>query len=496
MIGSKTGSEEVMKRKIFASKIFNSRICTEDTTRKEQILGYFVGPCLVYMMYTGIAGTYLTQFYTDVLGLAGGLLTMMPLVSKIISGLVSILIGRMIDRTHTAQGRARPWILGSGILLTVCGFLLYAVPRAQYQVQLAWVVVSYNLFFSLAFSTYSLSHSLMVPLSTRNTKQRDSLAMMTSMGTAMIPGMLATIIMPLLVRSIGVGDGARGAWLTVMGCLSVLAIPAVLIEYYFTLERVTQEKTREEKEAVSFGKQIGACFSDPYWLMVMGFTLVCQLCNGLANSSQLYYCNWVLGNSVSSGAGNQILVNMIGQAPMGFGIAILWPLVRKFGKRRVTIVGFAMAAAGSLLVLLAGDNMPLVLGGLLVKSTGALPTYVMSAYLAEALDHIEWRRGFRADGFSASVHSIIQTVVMGLSQTLLLAGINHFGYMVPGAADQIITQPEAVRDFFSFCYAGLPLIGYSLCAVIIVFYKLERKMPGITQELARRNGALPEDATK
>ena len=331
-----------MKKDRFASPLLAFRIHGENTTRSEQILGYFLGPCLVYTMYTGIAGTYLTQFYTDVLGLAGAFLTMMPLVSKILSGIISIVIGRLIDRTRTSQGKARPWILCSGILLTLCGWLLYAVPRASYQGQIAWVVISYNLFFSLAFSSYSLSHSLMVPLSTRNTKQRDSLAMMTSMGTSMIPGMLSTIIMPLLVRRIGVGAGAQGAWLTVMSVLSVFAIPATLMEYYFTKERVTEQS--QNAPAVPFRTQVKACFTNKYWLMVLGFTVIQHLCGTLSSSSLLYYCNWVLSDSVQGGAVKQILVNAIGQAPMGYGIVILWPLVRKYGKRLVTMVGFCVLA--------------------------------------------------------------------------------------------------------------------------------------------------------
>lgn len=473
--------------KIFDSKLLNSRIHSGDTQKSEQILGYFLGPCLVYTMYTGIAGTYLTQFYTDVLGLSGTVLTMMPLISKILSSVTSFIIGRMIDRTRTSQGKARPWILASGILLAVCGCLLYAVPRASYGVQIAWVIVSYNLFFSLAFSVYSLSHSLMVPLSTRNTKQRDGLAMLTSTGTAMIPGMLATIVMPLLISKIGVGTDAQSSWLTIMGMLSILAIPATLIEYYFTLERVTAETGCSPEHAVSFGKQVKACFGDPYWVMLTLFTLVLNLCNGLSSSSMLYYCNWVLGSSVSEGAGKQILVNMIGQAPMGFGVLILWPLVRKFGKRTVTTVGFSLAAAGSLLVLMNANNLVMVLICLFIKSFGSIPTYVMASVLADALDHVEWKNGFRADGFSASVNGIIQPLIMGLAQTLLLAGINGFGYIAPESTAQIVSQPEAVQTFFSWCFAGLPMIGYGICAFIMFFCNLDSKMPQISRELADRH---------
>lgn len=462
-----------MKQKLFSSPLLRSRIQSENTTKSEQILGYFLGPCLAYMMYSGVAGTYLTQFYTDVLGIAGGFLTMMPLISKILSSVISFFIGRLIDRTHTAQGKARPWILCSGILLTACGIALYAVPKVSYEIQIAWIVISYNLFFCLAFSTYSLSHSLMVPLSTRDTKQRDSLAMLTSTGTAMIPGTLVTIGMPLLVKSIGVGSGAQGSWITVMSILSVIALPATLMEYYFTRERVTDQQS--EKQDISFTKQVRACFRDKYWLMVIAFTLILHLGTTLPSQTMLYYCNWVLGNSIESGAGKQILVNVIGQAPMGFGVVILWPLVRKFGKRKVTIVGFLIAAAGALAVLLAGDQMPVVLAGLFVKSIGALPTYVTAALLAEALDHVEQKNGFRADGFSASVSSIILTVVQGISQTVLLAGISAFGYITPDSTAQIITQPDAIRSFFSWCFAGLPVIGYLLCALIMVFCNMEAK---------------------
>ena len=469
-----------MKQRL-SKPIFNSMINSDDITKSERILGYFVGPCLAYMVYNGLAGSYLTQFYTDVLGVTGIILTWMPLISKIISSIAGLLIGRMIDKTRTSQGKARPWILGSGILLTVCGFLLYAVPRASYGIQIAWVVVSYNLFFSLAFSAYSLSHAMMVPLSTRDTKQRDSLAMLSSMAISMLPGALTTVVMPLLVRHIGVGDAARSNWLTIMGTLSTLAIPATLIEYYFTRERVTAEVAKTTAE-IAFAQQIKACFGNKIWLLVIAFTLVLNICNSMSHSITIYYCNWVLGNSVESGATKQLLVNVIGQAPMGYGIAILWPLVRKFGKKKVTIIGFALAAIGSAVILLAGSNMTMVLAGLLIRSTGSLPTYVMASYLAEVLDDVEDKNGIRADGFSASVNSMTQTVALGLCQTLLLAGINGFGYISPESTAQVVAQPEMIVNFFRFCYAVMPIIGYGSCAVLIGFYDMKVKTGGNSNE--------------
>lgn len=483
-------------RSFWASPLLASRVTSANTQRSEQWLGYFVGPCLMYVVYCAVAGTYLTQFYTDVLGLSGLFLTWMPFFSKIFDAITNVIMGRIIDKTHTVQGKARPWILLSGGLLTVTGILLYTVPRASQSVQIAWIIVSYNLFFAVAFTIYNMSHALMVPLSTRNTKQRDTLALLTSAGTTMIPGMLVTVIMPFMIRSFGVGQEAQGTWIKMMSILSVFALPAALLEYYFTKERVTEDGMTADgqstAEEVSFAQQMKACLQDPYWMIIMGFTLVYWIFNYLSTNSMVYYCNWVLGNSVDTGAAKQVLVNVIGQAPLGIGIVALWPLVRKFGKRYVMMYGFGIGAVGSLIVLLAGSNIPLVLGGLIIKSIGAIPTYVMAAQLAESLDHIEWKNHFRADGFSSSIYSIIITVSAGIGQSIILGGISAFGYISPASSAEVITQPAAMQTFFKWCFVGVPMVGYLIGSLLMLKYDVEDKMPQITADITAYHKAEAE----
>ncbi|MCM1025395.1 MAG: MFS transporter [Roseburia sp.] len=485
----------------FWSKSFmDSRIKSANTEGKEKVWGYFVGPMFMMMAYYGIAGTYITQFYTDVLGISGALLTMMPFFSKIFDAITNVIMGRIIDKTRTRQGKARPWLLASGFFITFAGILLYNVPRAGYQVQIVWIIISYNLFFAFAYTIYNMSHTLMVPLSTRNTKQRDSLAMLTSTGTSMIPGMLVTVIMPVVVKNMGVGIEAQGKWALIMSLLSIFAIPAVLIEYYFTKERVTEESISESgentMEVVPMMDQIRACLSNKYWWMVMAFWAIYQVTQFLNTNIMLYFCNWVLGNSVASGAGNQILVNAIGQAPLGFGIFILWPLVHKFGKRWVTQIGFVIGAVGCLLVLLNPSNLGMVLAGMMIKSIGCLPTYAMAAFLAEAMDHIEWEKGYRVDGFTASVNTIIVTIAAGIGQSIILGGLDLFDYISPASigatAETVINQPASAQNFMTWMYVGVPMIGYLIIALIFSLYDLEDKIPQIAKDITARHKAEAE----
>lgn len=484
------------KRGLFESKIFDSRIKSANTQASEIWLGYFGGPMLLFMAYYSVAGTYLTQFYTDVLGLAGGFLTLMPVISKVIDAITNIIMGRIIDRTRTKQGKARPWVLIAGVLFAVTGSLLYAVPKASYQVQIIWITISYNLFFSFAFTIYNMSHTLMVPLSTRNTKQRDTLALVQNAGMNMLPGMLSAVIMPFLVAKFGVGIEAQGNWMMFMSILSILALPATIVEYYFTKERVTEDEMAAaesgETNNVPFSRQITACFKDKYWLIIMGFIAMYEIFNILQTNSMLYYCNWVLDSSVEGGAAKQALLNMLGQAPLGIGVFVLWPLVRKFGKRRVMQVGFVIAAVGSLGVMLAGSNMGMVLGCMMLKSIGAIPTMVMAAMMAEALDHIEWKNHYRADGFTAAIRSICLVVGAGIGQSIILSGIASRGYISPEAATQIIQQPAAMKSFFVWCFAGAPMIGYIIGVILMIFFDVEKKIPKISADITARHRAEAE----
>ena len=158
----------------------------------------------------------------------------------------------------------------------------------------------------------------------------------------------------------------------------------------------------------------------------------------------------------------------------------------------VMMIGYGIGAIGSLLVLLTPGNVTTLLIGLVIKSFGALPTYCMAAMLAETLDHIEWKNGYRADGFSASVMNIIITVTAGIGQSIIIGGISAFGYIAPESTTQIINQPDAMKTFFSWCFVGIPMIGYLIGSLLMLCYDVEEKIPQISAGITARHKAEAE----
>lgn len=481
--------------RLLGSKVFDTRIKSANVQNSERLLGFLLGPAFVMSMFYISGQSYLNMFYTDVLKLTpvwGGLfLTLLPVLSKIVDAITNLYMGWIIDHTKSRHGKARPWLLFSGPLLVVSSILLFSVPKASTAVQVIWVTVSYNLYFSIAFTMYNISHNLMVPLSTRNSKQRDGLAVLASMGISLLPGIVVSFIFPTFVLpAIGID---QGKWMLVMSVLSILALPAVMLEYYFTRERVTEETDGQSEEllTVSTRDQLKGCLKSKYWISIMLIMMIFQLYNNLQATSIIYYSNWVLG-TYNDGV-TLTMLNVIGQGPLGTGAIVMLPLVKKLGKRNTMIGGFVIGIVGCVLALTNVRSMGIVLVGLVLKSIGTIPiTYVLIGMLADALDHVEWINGFRCDGFSTSIQSIIITIMSGLSAGLFNLGLSATGYVAPeGTAEQIaaMTQTAGAQNFFSWGVFLFPAIGFAIMLLILLPYKLDKDLPQMQKDIIARHKA-------
>ena len=122
-----------MKNKLFDNKLLKNHITTDSVGKGEKWLGYLLGPCGALLL-NAVLATYLNVYYTDVLNLThiwGGIfLTVFPIVSKIIDAITNVIMGYIIDRTKTSEGKARPWLLLSAPLVTASGILFPSGVRA------------------------------------------------------------------------------------------------------------------------------------------------------------------------------------------------------------------------------------------------------------------------------------------------------------------------------------------------------------------------------
>ena len=459
-------------------KALQSRVRLEEVKPTEKWLGYLLGPAGALLL-NAVLATYLNVYYTDVLKLThvwgGAFLVIFPIVSKIIDAVTNVVMGYIIDRTHTKEGKARPWLLLSAPLLTVTGILLFTVPSGSETVQVIWVIVSYNLFYSFAYTIFNMSHNLMVPLSTRNITERGGLSVFNQIATIMMSGILVALVFPMVIMPmIGVD---QEKWITLMSALSVLALPLTLLEYYFTKERVTlEERSAGIEKTVPFAQQLRAIFTDKYMLLIYAYFLIYTAGTSIKNISLVYFCNYVLG-TYNDGI-TQTMLSVIGGIPMGIGIFAVWPLAKKFGKRNVTLAGFILYAIGGAICWAFPTNMVIMLIGQFIKNIGGLPcAYVFMALFADVLDHLEWKTGFRSDGVAMSVYNIIAVAMVGICTGVFNGLLGHAGYIAPEIVNGVTVaaaQSDTVKGVITFGFVGLEVFTGVILAVLLVFLNVEK----------------------
>ena len=476
--------------KLLEKKFFESRVKTAEVRASEKWLGYLLGPAGALLL-NAVLATYLNVYYTDVLNLTGvwgGLFLMIfPIVSKVIDAVTNVIMGYIIDRTKTKQGKARPWLLLSAPLVTISGILLFTVPAGNETVQIIWVMLSYNLFYSIAYTIYNMSHGLMVPLSTRNTTDRGGLSVFNQIATIMMSGILVALVFPMVIMPMLGVDKEK--WIFTMALLSIIALPLILLEYYFTKERVTEEIAEEKEEQISFAEQIKAILCDKYMLIIYGYFLVSTVGTCFKNLGLVYYCNYVLG-TYNDGI-TQTLVSVLGGIPMGIGIFAVWPLAKKFGKRNVTLWGFVLYAIGGAICWAFPTNMVIVLVGQFIKNMGGLPSaYVFMALFADVLDHMEWKKKFRCDGLAMSIYNIIAVAGVGVCTGIFNMMLATAGYVAPSlnAAGETVAavQSQPVQNAITFAFVGLEVITAIILVVVLAFLNVEKDIEKKQAEIKAR----------
>ena len=185
------------KRDFRNGPLAGSAVKTDVVRMPEMLIGYFIGP-FGALLSSGIFTSILQNYFTDVLQLNLTFLTTLQLFSTILIVVANLIVGQLIERTKTMAGKARPWILLSAFTLSAASVLMFIVPFQDDTARMIWIAVAYNLYYAVAYPIYNTANSTLIPVSTRDSRQRGALASFTNVAGL---GVICTgsMVFPILV---------------------------------------------------------------------------------------------------------------------------------------------------------------------------------------------------------------------------------------------------------------------------------------------------------
>lgn len=439
-------------------------------------LAFAIGDGGCNFVYTTM-GSFLTLYYTDKVGIAAATIGTIMLLARLLDGVSDIVMGSVIDRTHTRLGKARPWLFLSAIPMGLGLILVFSVPGSLgYNGKVAWAAITYILITVVIYTVSNLSYQTLLSLISPDPKDR---IFMSSIRFFFVMGVVLTINYTTqnLVAKIG--------WTGMAAVFGLVAAVIIFITAAFTKERNNPDvnkdtvaaKRQTAKNKLSVVESIKILFKNKYFILITIMFVANYTALGVNNGLRIYYARDVLGNAGLMGTLTLcfILPKMIGN--------LVYPYIAKvLGNWRSLVIGYILEMVGLILMAVMPVTVATTYIGLLILGIGGIPSNgALFAMITDVVEYGEWKTGVRLDGLTNSAASFGQKVGAGLGSAIVGWGLAWAAYDGTAAA-----QTAATVSAIKGVYTVLPIIIFAIGFVALLFANMDKINPQVRKELAER----------
>lgn len=483
---------------LFDRSFMDSRATTHSVSTKEWVLGHLIGPlglifvvntiaALVEKFFTQQTGAMYGVDNVDMIRQMGGWYEIIMTTAKVLAVGVGLLNGWLIQKTESRQGRMRPWNLIFGFISIAIGGLIFLFPGNTlgnaYWYYFFFLLICYH---TVGSSYFYLFRDTICSLVTRDPKEKTHIQFIRKMSWTLLSGIVIGMVFNMVVLPMWL-EKDIGGYPILMVTMSIIAIPLLLLEYFYTRERISEdvaiEHDRLDEKQPSLRQQMKALLSNRYFVILFLIATVSGIVDNFKGGNvQYFYIKFMLG-----GAENPLMYTIyqvVTGVPLGIGAFAIYPMAKKVGIKNLTVGGYALVLIGSIMGYLFPDQMiPAMVGGFL-RNVGWLPNaYIFATLMCFAYDSVEHKSHMRLEGMmGVAVLTALQALVYapfagGFESTILRMGFVDVEGIMPSVE---------VTNFMTLSFY---LFDAALAAVVVIllpFVDVEKKLPEINAELLRR----------
>lgn len=443
-------------------------------------LSYCFGDPALTLMYT-MTTTLLIYFYTNVVGISSGSVGMIMLLSRVFDGFSDVLMGTIIDRTHSKYGKARIWILRLTIPYALAAILLFTMPNVGDMGKVIYAFVTYNIMNTVVYTAISQPFHALGSLMSRDRKERDTICnirMVLSITASMV---ITAFTLPIINKVADMINNTQAAWIIVTAVYATISV-FILINTYCTCTERVKATEQVQKSDIPFLTAFKATITNRYFLIALGLMIFYTAYQIIIGTDLTYYCQYVLNDVdlVMPLSASEKIATII-------GIALLPKLLPKYGKRNLICAGCLLGIAGQLVFLLNITSVPLGVITCIMRGFGIAPFYgVQYSLPSDAIEYGHWKTGVRVEGLMFSSMSMGQKAGSGFTSAIMggILSMAAFDGLKATAAEQTIEAIAAIKGFYLY----VPIAIWAIMFLIALCYKLDKIYDKMMRELIQREG--------
>jgi sugar (glycoside-pentoside-hexuronide) transporter len=412
--------------------------------------------------------TYTTLFATDYMGLSATKVGLVFVISKIFDGITDFIAGAIIDRTRTKLGKARPYEL-SLIGYWAALVLMFSAPAMSEFAGLIYLFVMY----SIANAIFVTFLNCGEPVYLANALEDRSKSVIVAAVAGFI-GMIFTVAASMIIPQMITNMGAENGWSRISILLAVPMTLMGLVRFFVIKERHNSGELAGPK--LNLREMVTLLGKNKYILLVTFVIFFGNLGTNM-NAGQ-YFFIYILNDL------GLMSVMSLSMLSVVFAMILVPMFTKKFGLRRCIQVCVVLGIVGFLIRLIDVTNVGLLfVGSMLGGLTYAASFAFINTFCIDCMDYGEWKNGKRSEGMVACVQSIGSKIGSAVGAGLIGILMGAAGY-VSGGVEQSQSSLNMIISLNTIIPAAIGVVIF----VILQFYDLDKKLPGIRADLKVRNG--------
>lgn len=436
-------------------------------------LGFALGESAGQFFF-GFWGSFLSIFYTDVVGLAPMVVSIIFVVARIWDAVNDPIMGNIADRGKvTKHGRYRPWILYGVPVLAILSILVWHVPHADAQgVKIAYVTITYILA-GMAFTLVNVPYMSLQSTLTTDRKSRGDIANIKGAFTFVGTTIINLFTVKLVTMFAGVDKNGHGYFLT-----AVLYTVIGVIMYYIMFASTKEVYFADHEQAkASFKETIRYVFGNRNILSVM-FALLFSM---LATFGRLGVCIYYYLYDLH--AYETVGILMVIPTVCTIVPTYLVPKIKMERKNLIIIAFIGRAVSLFALYFIDYSNIKAVMICLVFVGVFNFETGMLAGLVAPAIDEAEIKTGKRMDGTVFAMVNLFAKIASAIGGAIGLAVMGAMGYVANAE------QTSSAMTGINISTNILPAIFCVIAIIPIALYTLNAsKMEENTSILAKKHG--------
>lgn len=451
-----------MKEKQSTEFCVHEQVSTEVKLSVFQKIGYGLGEAGSTLSFTLIS-SYLTVFYSDVVGLAPAVISAIMLVARIWQAICDPLFGGIAENTKSKYGRYRPYILFCAPLLAVFNCLTFLNLDISNGAKAFWCVLTYI----ICCTVYSFANGAVAcvvnSLTSINAERVSANAYKGAIGS--IFGIIVNAVTMPLILLFGAGktNSASGYFFTAL-VFSIASIPCFVLCFKATKEVIGggnhETEGKKENPLVNMLRSFQNAFKDwnVAWLMIAMIFYLTGVFGRIGIMA--YYFIYVLGDPMGMTAfGTAMTAGM-------FVVNLYAPLLlNRIDKKYVGVLACVLQAACCVAFYFMGEagiaSIYVAVVGFIYGATN-LVTLTSVALCGELIDDNWLRTGKRSDGVIVAAVSFSTKIANAIGGSVGIVILGAVGFVANSQmSDATLTAMNGVINFgpaLCFVLAMIPFL--------------------------------------